>query len=99
MNFTTYQTNWTEGFVLSVGLASILFLFGLITLPILLIGIPFLIGSAVILLASPFVARSYVRGDCPNCDNKIGGFLQSKALTCSFCKRRVLIRQKGFYLA
>lgn len=101
--FTTLFT--LGGPVYAIVIGGLCVVFGmLLTITVVgaIIGIPMIIGGIIAIFVLPFISPflglgvglSSKKGACPVCQNRLRLTSWQKAITCSACKSRLLVRNK-----
>lgn len=76
---------------------------GLLTATVIgaILGIPLILFGIVAIVISPFqggiMGLMAKKGKCPYCQNELT-FVYQKALTCKYCKKRLLVKNKQLSL-
>jgi DNA-directed RNA polymerase subunit RPC12/RpoP len=63
----------------------------------LILGVPFIFVGLLLPIVLPFIMGSQaLQGECPYCKTQVTSYFTSQGITCSACKKRIVIRDKRF---
>lgn len=61
-----------------------------------ILGVPMILMGILAPFVGPLMGLSSIKGQCPYCGSDVSTFSTNRGVTCSACKKRIVIRDKTF---